>query len=156
MGLVVLAILVAMVALACVSAPWALSLLMMMLLLEVSLQASVGVFRAMPVLANVLAAMPAAVSIGRVLVREPKPLLGYLTPESVSILVLLGWSVLSLAWSPTNSVAGGRSMSASGYYIITEALPYFLVFVVAAPLLMTSVASWRRTCTVLLWVGPNP
>jgi len=45
-------------------------------------------------------------------------------------------------------------MSASGYYIITEALPYFLVFVVAAPLLMTSVASWRKTCTVLLWVGP--
>jgi hypothetical protein len=45
-------------------------------------------------------------------------------------------------------------MSASGLYLITESIPYFLVFVVAAPLLMTSVASWRQTCSVLLWVGP--
>jgi hypothetical protein len=154
MGYVTLSLFIIMLLLGSRREPWALTLLMMMLLIEIPLQASIATFRATPALTNILSAATVALCAMKVISRQTSPFLGYCSREFWLTIAIFAWSAVSLMWTPAESLPPGRVISATGSYIITEALPYFVVFVLIAPLLATDCDIWARTCRVLIWVGP--
>lgn len=127
---------------------WALVLLFVMFALEVSMQASVDIFRTQGALANFIVAGVVAVSTIVGLLRQRRPFLGHLGLPILLVLTVFGWSILSLLWTP--AVAGGPN---EGSNIIVEGLPYFLVFVLAAPMLVGSIRDWREVTTLMLFIG---
>jgi len=144
----------AVVACALVSHAGAMAALLLMLLIELGLQGSLQVFRSMPALGNLLIAGLAAISAIRIIARTQQPLAGYFNRVSVSVFVIFAWSWVSLLWTPAESLPAGRELSATGSYILIEALPYFLVFVVMAPVLVRTLSDWERVCRYMLWLGP--
>jgi hypothetical protein len=128
--------------------------LMLMLLIELVLQGSFQVFRSVPALANLLIAGIAAFSATMLVARTNRPLAGYFNRVSVPVFVIFAWSWISLLWTPAESLPAGRDTSATGSYIIIEALPYFFVYVLMAPVLIRTLTDWERVCRFMLWLGP--
>lgn len=127
---------------------WAMVLLLVMFPLEVSLQASIGLFRSQGALANVLVAAVVGLSVLLTTVRQPRPFLGHAGMPLLLLLIVLGWSFLSLLWSPAEPRAANE-----GINIIIEGLPYFVVFILLGPLLVGSIQDWRRMTNLMLIVG---
>lgn len=127
---------------------WSLVLLFVMFALEVALQAAVGEFRASPMLANVIVGVVVLIATLVTVPRTPRPMLGYFTPTFYCLNAILIWSVISLAWSPALPLAPNM-----GSNIIREGYPYFVVYVLLAPLLIDSIEDWRRACTLMLIAG---
>lgn len=145
LALVVFAVLVV---LGMVRPRWALVLLLVMFANEVGLQASVGAFRSNQGLANIILAGVVGMATLIALSRQERPMVGFLTSSLGIVLLILGWSILSLGWSPADSSIDNR-----GFNIITEGFPNYLMFVLLGPLLVHSVADWRRVTMIMLVAG---
>ena len=139
---------------ALVSSAGAMVALLLMLLLELALQGTFQVFRSIPALGNLLVAGLAAFSAASILARTERPLAGYFNRVSISVFLIFAWSWISLLWTPADSLPAGRELSATGAYILIEAFPYFLVYIVMAPLLIRTMSDWERVCRFMLWLGP--
>ncbi|MFO0961566.1 MAG: hypothetical protein U0625_01520 [Phycisphaerales bacterium] len=116
--------------------------------LEVSLQASVDVFRSYPWLANVMVGMAVLFATVRAIFVEDRPFAGYFTPTTWLVLALFAWSLVTLMWTPATS-----DRHNTGYSIISEAWPYFILVVLMMPLLMDTMDDLHRVFTWLLVVG---
>jgi len=127
---------------------WALVLLLVMFALKVSLLAGFDAFRAQSTLLNFVVAGVVLVATTIALLKHPRPLLGHLTAALAIVLALLGWSILSLLWSPAQSNAVNE-----GFNIVVEGYPYFIIFVVMGPILVASVQEWRRATSLMLVMG---
>jgi hypothetical protein len=127
---------------------WTLVLLYVMFALEVSMQAEVAVFRSMPALANIIVGSVTLVATIVIVPRMDRPMRGYFTGTYLCIVAILVWSIVSLMWSPAQPLAPNM-----GSNIIREGYPYFIVYVLLAPLLIDSIEDWRRSCTVMLIAG---
>ncbi len=123
---------------------WAFALVLTMYAFEQLLQSSGGVFLAIPSLTNVTVALGAGLAALGALLRTPHPFLGYASSTWIGSLGLLAFSALSLAWTPAPQ---------SGGDFVREGLPYFVLFVLTAPLLLTDLDSVERTFRALLVIG---
>jgi hypothetical protein len=148
MQLSVLAIFLLLAALSLVR-PWFAFLFMMVFFaLEVSLQASVDVFRSAPWLANVILGLTVAFAAVRAVLNQDRPFLGYFTRTLWLVLALYAWSLVTLAWSPATS-----DRHNTGYSIISEQWPYFGLIVVVMPILIPDLEDLHRIFWWLLIVG---
>lgn len=125
-------------------AEWALAMTVSMYPLEQLLQSGGGIFLSSPALANALIAGIASVAATKVVLRAPRPLLGYLSSTWLAIVLIYSWSCISLLWSPS---------ATSGGELILGGLPYFVLFILIAPLLATDLASIRKFTNAFLMLG---
>lgn len=126
------------------SAPWALALICLMYALEQSLQASSPIFLAMLSLANFIVAIAAGLSMGVSFARTDRPMQGYWNFALVGSLAIYCWSMLSLIWTPSFEAAWG---------MISWGIPYCIVFLVVAPLLLDGIASVGVFARAFLYGG---
>ena len=126
------------------SAPAALPLVIMMYPLEQLLQAAGGVFLSIPALANITVAAVAGFAVLRMIASQERPFLGYFNRALGVTLAIFAWSAASLLWTPSPEMGG---------QLISGGLPYFILFVLTAPLLALDVASLARIGRVLLLFG---
>ncbi len=126
------------------SAAWALALVFVMYSLEQALQSSSGIFLRIPPLANVCVAMSVGVCIVASLTRLRRPLHGFATPQLLAVTAMFVWAAASLLWTP--STESGLSLTRWG-------VPYVLLMVYAAPLLIDEVTSLRRFLYAFLLIG---
>ena len=127
---------------------WTLVLLYVMFSLEVSLQSGTAIFRSMPALANIIVGGVTLLATFITVPRMYRPSRGYMTTSFVCLVAILVWSIVSLVWSPAEPLAPNM-----GSNIIREGYPYFIVYVLLAPLLVDRIEDWRRSCTVMLIAG---
>jgi hypothetical protein len=137
-----------MLVMASVSAPWAFVLALMQFVIEVALQGSGGMFLATPSLANMLIAGVVACGFCMDTLRKPQPFYGYFSPVFWMSVTIYGWSILSLIWTPARSVGLNE-----GVNIITDGFPYFVVYILIVPLLVSSMSDWRKICQVMMFMG---
>lgn len=123
---------------------WALALVLAMYAAEQLVQASGGIFLSFPPLANYMVAVVAGIAAVRSLLSTPNPLHGYLSREQVLAGVIFGWSALTLLWTPAGENAAD---------MIWKGLPYFILFILVAPLLTADSRSLRRAWWALLIIG---
>lgn len=116
--------------------------------MEVSLQASVDIFRSYPWLANVVVGLVMLIATFRAVFTEQRPFLGYFTPTLWLVLALFAWSLVTLMWTPATS-----DRHNTGYSIVSEAWPYFVLVVVLMPLLIDGIDDLHRVFTWLLVAG---
>jgi hypothetical protein len=115
---------------------------------EVSLQASVDIFRSYPWLANILVGLMMLIATLRAVFTVQRPFLGYFTPTLWLVLTLFAWSLVTLMWTPATP-----DRHNTGYSIISEAWPYFMLVVLLMPLLIEGIDDLHRVFTWLLLVG---
>jgi hypothetical protein len=135
-------------AIACVLAVarphWGLALVLSMYAFEQLLQASGGIFLSIPPLTNFSVAIVAGIAAIGVLLKSRRPFEGYASPVFWGIVGIFAWSAISLAWTPSFDRA---------WEMIYDGFPYFVLFVLVAPLLPTDLASIGKTQSAFVYVG---
>jgi hypothetical protein len=126
------------------SSSWALALAVLMFAFEQSLQASSDIFRANLWLTNVAIALVVGASAFRVVSTQRLPFFAYATPIWIGTCVIYMWSAATLIWTPSAEKA---------WEIISWGIPYFLVFVVATPILLRGIDSVGAYSRALLYGG---
>ena len=147
-GALTLTIFAALVLMGLTRPAWALALLILFFALEVSLQASVGPFRAFPPLANFFLAGVLGCSLGISLLSQQRPFAGTLTPVLGIIVLIYIWSIVSLAWTPAVPNAHNH-----GSNIMREEWPYVILVVMIAPMLVDGLAVWDSSRQIILFFG---
>jgi hypothetical protein len=138
----VLLVIAAMVAI--VRPVWALAMVISMYALEQLLQSAGGIFLSIPALTNITVAAVAGIAALRVMATQERPFLGYFNRAWMVTVVIFAWSAISLLWTPSPE-SGGK--------LVSSGIPYFILFVVTAPMLFVDVASLARLGRVLLLLG---
>ncbi len=123
---------------------WALALVVSMYALEQALQASSGIFMRITPLANVCVAVAAGLSVVLNLPSQDRPFRGYATPIFSVALGFFVWAMISLLWTPAFEVAWG---------LTRWGIPYVILFLMVAPLLIDGMASLDRFFRAFLILG---
>jgi hypothetical protein len=122
---------------------WGLVLVILMYALEQSLQGAVPIFRSFPPLANYWTAIVVALSAANAVFRLQNPFIGYATTSWLLSIGIFLWALLSLLWTPSTTAAK----------MTTDGLPYFVMFLVLAPLLPDSIADLRSFALLMMLFG---
>lgn len=144
MGFLVLSILAVLVIGSLFRPLWALTLAMLMYPLEQSLQGSVDQFRAFPPLANYIVAGVVGLAAIRAVFAMQRPFVGYFTRAWWVTVAIFAWSALSLLWTPSMPQAGE---------LVREGIPYFILFLIAAPVLIDGVDDLLELAGLLMMFG---
>lgn len=129
---------------ALLSSTWAATLVALMFALEQGLQASSGFFISNVQFVNVFVGAVTGVAIGTMLLRRPDELRNTLLFPLIGTLVLYLWSAVSLAWSPS---------TLHGPPYVRGGIPYIILFVVLAPLLVPNVDRLGSMLRMMLYLG---
>jgi hypothetical protein len=130
--------------LATLRASWALALLVVLFPLKQALQASSGFFLTYYTLPNYIAVAVTVIAVLREISTQRAPLQGYFSAPFWCTVTIFAWSAASLLWTP--------SFASGSEYIVTN-IPYFLLYVGLAPLLMRGINAYREFLLVLLIVS---
>jgi hypothetical protein len=125
-------------------AAWALALVVSMYALEQALQASSGIFMRITPLANVCVALTAGLSVVLNLPGQDRPFRGYATPVFTVAIGFFVWAMISLLWTPAFEAAWG---------LTRWGIPYVVLFLLAAPLLVDGMPSLERFFRAFLILG---
>lgn len=125
-------------------AAWALALVVSMYALEQALQASSGIFMRITPLANVCVALTAGLSVVLNLPGQDRPFRGYATPVFTVAIGFFVWAMISLLWTPAFN---------SAWEMTRWGLPYVVLFLLVAPLLIDDSRSVERFFRAYLIVG---
>ena len=123
---------------------WALALVVSMYALEQALQASSGIFMRITPLANVCVAVAAGLSVVLNLPSQDRPFRGYATPIFSVAIGFFVWAMISLLWTPAFEAAWG---------LTRWGIPYVILFLMVAPLLIDGMASLDRFFRAFLILG---
>lgn len=123
---------------------WALALVVSMYALEQALQASSGIFMRITPLANVCVALTAGLSVVLNLPSQDRPFRGYATPIFSVAIGFFVWAMISLLWTPAFG---------SAWEMTRWGIPYVILFLLVAPLLIDDSASVNRFFRAYLVVG---
>ena len=123
---------------------WALALVVSMYALEQALQASSGIFMRITPLANVCVALTAGLSVVLNLPSQDRPFRGYATPIFSVAIGFFVWAMISLLWTPAFESAWG---------LTRWGIPYVILFLMVAPLLIDGMASLDRFFRAFLILG---
>ncbi len=122
---------------------WAIAVLIAMFPLEIILQSASPVFVDRSYLFNIAVAMLAGVAVIRRMAVGENPFRNLMTPVSAAAWMFYVWGCASLLWTPSNeamlSVVGG--------------LPYWILLLVLAPMLLPRVELLMPMATATLLVG---
>jgi len=135
--------------LACLAAinrpAWAYAFVLCFYCLEMTLQASVSAFLSNQFLANyILAVVLGLAAAKQVLSAGPGWVASFFTPTLGMVVVLLGWTIISMVWSPSGE---------QGWKFILEGIPYMAIYLIAATLLISSVEAMTRAYYAFLILG---
>ena len=123
---------------------WALALVVSMYALEQALQASSGIFMRITPLANVCVALTAGLSVVLNLPSQDRPFRGYATPIFSVAIGFFVWAMISLLWTPAFG---------SAWEMTRWGIPYVILFLMVAPLLVDGIASLDRFFRAFLILG---
>jgi len=123
---------------------WALALVVSMYAVEQALQAGSGIFMRITPLANVCVALTAGLSVVLHLSNQDRPFRGYLTPVFSAAIGFYIWAMISLLWTPAFG---------SAWEMTRWGLPYAVLFLLAAPLLVDDSMSVERFFRAYLVMG---
>ncbi len=129
---------------ATMSPAWALALVMTMYAFEQAAQASNPVFVRILPLANFLVALSVGLCIVRSMMTQRGLFDGYFNPVWWGTAIIFGFSATSLMWTPARDTA---------IPLLNGAAPYFVLFVLMAPLLVRDAESLVKFTTAFLVVG---
>ncbi len=129
---------------ALLSSTWAATLVALMFALEQGLQASSGFFISNVQFVNVFVGALTAVAVGSILLRRPDEIRHTVLFPLIGTLVLYLWSAASLAWSPS---------TLHGPQYVRGGIPYILLFVVLAPMLVPNVDRLGAMMRLMLYLG---
>jgi hypothetical protein len=132
------------VILALVRPGWALAMVITMYAMEQLLQSGGGIFLSIPALTNATVAAVAGIAALRAVATEERPFLGYFNRAWVVTFFIYAWSAASLLWTPSPE-SGGK--------LVSGGVPYFVLFVVTAPMLFTDVPTLSRLARALPLLG---
>lgn len=123
---------------------WGLALVMTMFAFEQVLQASFPIFTQIPALGNIIIGAVVVGAVYRSLQTYPSPFVGYLNLGWIVCVPIFLMACASLLWTPSFGTA---------WSLTRWGLPYFILFIIAAPLLVSSRASVAKFLTATLLVG---
>lgn len=123
---------------------WALALIVTMYAAEQLVQAAGGIFLSISPLANFMVAGVGGIAALRLAISSDRPFLGYFNAQWFGTLALFAWSMISLAWTPSYSTA---------FDLTNKGLPYFVLFILIAPILVRDADDVRRTLWAILVFG---
>jgi len=126
------------------SPTWALILATTMFAFEQALQASSSLFLSNPALANEITGVICLIMATRLVMRDRTKLNGVISIIYVCTLIIYFWSAISLAWSPARDVASE---------IILKGIPYLILFIFIAPILIVKIDLLDSFFTIYLYVG---
>lgn len=113
--------------------------------IEMTLQASVGIFLSNQFLANFVFAGVVGLAALRQALAAPAGAIGsYFNAGLGSIVLLLSWTIVTMLWSPAGE---------QGEKFLREGIPYMMIYLFAAPMLIDSIESMRRAYLALLVLG---
>jgi len=123
---------------------WALALLLAMFAFEQVLQASLPIFVQIPSLGNIIIGLTVAGAAYRSLRLNPEPFNGYLSPAWICCVVIYLMAVVSILWTPSFGTA---------WALTRWGLPYFGLFVIVGPLLISGRGSIGKFLSAFLFLG---
>jgi hypothetical protein len=123
---------------------WTIAVVLAMFPLEIMLQSGVPLFRDRPMIFNFAVAGLAAVAIVRSVLAGESPLRNLANPATFAALGFYLWGYLSSLWSPDPEI--GMSLTVSG-------VPYWILFLLLAPMLVPRAEILGPMCTSILVVG---
>lgn len=123
---------------------WALALIVSMYALEQALQASSGIFMSITPLANVCVALTAGLSVVLNLPGQDRPFRGYATPTFTVAVGFFVWATITLLWTPAFE---------SALALTRWGIPYVILFLIVAPLLVDGMESLDRFFRAFLILG---
>ncbi len=123
---------------------WGLALVMSMFTLEQALQASSPIFLRFLSLANVLVALSVGFGVSRSLLQQNRPFLGYASAVWIGVITLHLWACATLLWTPAYVAA---------LSLTTSNIPYLILFIVFAPLLVDGIDSIESFLRAYLLLG---
>lgn len=129
---------------ALLSSTWAATLVALMFALEQGLQASSGFFISNVQFVNVFVGLVTVVAITTIMLRRPDELRNTVLFPLVGTLALYLWSAISMAWSPS---------TLHGPQFVRGGIPYILLFVVLAPMLVPNVERLGSMMRMTLYLG---
>jgi hypothetical protein len=132
----------------CLRPGWGFALLVLFFALEVTVQASSELFRSSPTLANLLLGGVIFVALLRETALQNRPFVGYFNTTMRLVCALYAWSIVTVLWTPALAYEPQES-----YNLILEAWPYFLLIIIAMPILISSVRDWERSLNIVLIAG---
>ncbi len=130
--------------LAVMSPAWALALIMTMYAFEQAAQASNMLFVRILPLANFMVAASAGLCLVRAVTVRRGLFEGYFNPVWWGTVVIFGFSAMSLAWTPARDTAAT---------LLVGQAPYFVLFILIAPLLVRDAESIVKFSSTFLFVG---
>lgn len=122
---------------------WGLVLVILMYALEQSLQGAVPIFRSFPPLANYWTAIVVALSTANAIFRIQNPFVGYASTSWILSIGIFAWAAISLLWTP----------SVTALKMTTDGIPYFILFLVLAPILPSSITDLRSFALLMMLFG---
>ena len=125
------------------SSKWALALAVTMFTFEQALQAASPIFIERSTLCNLIVATVIGLSIVREMFSNKTIFLGFIDPSIVCTFIIYFWSALTLSWTPANAA----------FEIVVWGIPYFLLFLCAAPFLLIDIESAGSFMRSILYLG---
>ena len=148
MQIIVLVFLCSLFALSVVSVRWMFAFSLVFFAFEVALEGTLEIFKSNLTLANYIVGFTTLLSIGKSLPAQERPLSGYLNPVLFLTIIIFGWSILSLIWSPALS-----NKFDTGSNIIISLWPQFILTVILTPLLLRNIEDWKNVLPIFIFVG---
>ncbi|MSR29182.1 MAG: hypothetical protein EXS03_06375 [Phycisphaerales bacterium] len=134
--------------LACVAAmlspAWGLALVLTMYAFEQAAQASNMLFVRFVALANFCVAVSVTFGVVRNFLATPRLFHGYASPVWFGTVAIFAYSAASLFWTPARATA---------VPLLTGQIPYFVLFILIAPLLIDDIGSLTRFTRAFLFLG---
>ena len=148
MQIIVLVFLCYLFALSVVSVRWMFAFSLVFFAFEVALEGTLEIFKSNLTLANYIVGFTTLLSISKSLPAQERPLSGYLNPVLFLTIIIFGWSILSLIWSPALS-----NKFDTGSNIIISLWPQFILTVILTPLLLRHIEDWKNVLPIFIFVG---
>jgi len=123
---------------------WALALITAMFAFEQVLQASLPIFTQIPALGNIIIGTAAVAAAFRIVQVTPRPFEGYFTQAWICCVAICCVAALSLLWTPSFGTA---------WALTRWGLPYFVLFILVGPILITDRESVSKFLTAFVLLG---
>lgn len=123
---------------------WSLALVMSMFAFEQVLQASLPIFTQIPALGNIIVGVVVLGAAFRSSQLHPRPFVGYANAGWLFCILIFAFAATSLLWTPSLATA---------WPLTRWGLPYFVLFIILAPLLISDMASVAKFLTASLILG---
>jgi hypothetical protein len=122
-------------------------LLILFFPLKQLVQSSLGFFRETALgneSINYLVAFTVAMATGYAIFKNRQRVRGFINGTTIIVIALYSWALLTCLWSPGGS---------KGFEVFVSAIPYFVMFFIFLPFLITTLNEWGQAARICLVLG---